>query len=390
VKVLHISPSFYPAAHYGGTIYSGHALCNSLAQIPEITLRVLTTDSDGPTGGQRIPVDSFPTSLPEGYEVYYCRTRFGADISPRMLALLWPMIGWADVVHLTAVYSPPTIPTLLFSKLMNKPVIWSTRGALQRWDGSTRRGIKGIWERVSNLLCNPGRVELHVTSEEEKRESTAIITRASATLIPNGIDLPDLNGHRSSRTGELNALFLGRLHPIKGIENLLQAVANTDKPVRLSICGEGEPEYVQHLRSLANELSIASRVDFLGRVDGHVKEEQFQKADFCIVPSFKENFCIVIAESLARGVPVIASTGAPWPGLQTNDCGLWVNNDPEELAKSINLAATLPLEEMGKRGRAWMERDYSWANIAKAMSDRYRSLINYSSTSDQTQVREAA
>lgn len=351
---------------------------------------MLTTDSDGPTGSQRIPVEAFPTRLPPGYDVFYCRTRFGADISPRMLWLLWPMIRWADVVHLTAVYSPPTMPALLFSKLMGKPVMWSTRGALQRWDGSTRRGVKAIWDRVCNLLCEPGRVELHVTSEEEQRDSALIINRANATVIPNGIDLPTLNGNRRSRTSGLNLLFLGRLHPIKGIENLLQALANTDKSVELSICGEGDAGYVRDLRTLASSLSLSNRVEFLGRVDGQAKEDQFQKADLCIVPSFKENFCLVVAESLARGVPVIASTGAPWPGIETNDCGLWVSNDPEELAKSINLATTLPLEEMGKRGRAWMEREYSWSSIAKEMSERYRSLINSSAQSARTHLHEAA
>ncbi|HEY8186872.1 MAG TPA: hypothetical protein VIF64_12415, partial [Pyrinomonadaceae bacterium] len=75
MKVLHISPSFFPAGHYGGPTYSGYHLCNGLVTIPEVELRVLTTDSDGPA---RISVESFPTRLPPGYDVYYCRRWFGA------------------------------------------------------------------------------------------------------------------------------------------------------------------------------------------------------------------------------------------------------------------------------------------------------------------------
>src|SRR4051794_15284131 len=128
VNVLHISPSFYPASGYGGTIYSGYSLCNSLTAIDGLKLRVLTTDSDGPRGHKRINVQGFPTRFPEGYEVYYCRRSIGADVSFRMFRQLWPMIRWADVVHLTAVYSPPTIPTLAICKLLRKPLVWSTRG----------------------------------------------------------------------------------------------------------------------------------------------------------------------------------------------------------------------------------------------------------------------
>jgi glycosyltransferase involved in cell wall biosynthesis len=375
LNVLHISPSFYPASGYGGTIYSGHSLCNSLAAIEGLKLRVLTTDSDGPSGQKRINVEQFPTHFPQGYDVYYCRTRFGADVSFRMFRQLWPMIRWADVVHLTAVYSPPTIPTLLFSKLLSKPVMWSTRGALQRWDGSTRRTVKNVWDRICNWLSNPSRVELHVTSEEELIESTSVITNARASVIPNGIDLPKLNGHVApSRNGHLHALFLGRLHPIKGIENLLQAMAKAEAKMTLSICGEGQADYQGELQRLVRQLSLRGQVEFLGRVDGEAKEKQFQKADLCIVPSFKENFCMVIAESLARGVPVIASTGAPWPGLETHGCGLWVKNDPVTLTESINRAASMPLSDMGQRGRVWMAREYSWAEVARRINERYQAL----------------
>jgi glycosyltransferase involved in cell wall biosynthesis len=391
LNVLHISPSFYPAAHYGGTIYSGYGLCNGLAQIPGVNLRVLTTDSDGPTGGKRIETNGFPGKLPAGYDVYYCRRRFGADVSPRMLWLLWPMIRWADVVHLTAVYSPPTIPTLLLCKLLRKPVMWSPRGGLQRWEGSTRRQTKRVWDKLCNFLCDRGRVKLHLTSEAEQSESIAAINRTDSVIIPNGIDFPNLNGRRSrQRSDALELLFLGRLHPIKGIENLLRALATVEAPVHLSICGEGEEDYRQGLKILVRDLSLTEKVAFHGRVDGEAKERQFARADLCVVPSFKENFCIVVAEALARGVPVIASQGTPWQGIEANGCGFWVSNETEELARAIQMAAGMPLAEMGTRGRAWMEREYSWQKVATEMSEEYRALIGACTQPATKHVREAA
>lgn len=374
MKVLHVSPSFFPAGHYGGPIYSGYRLCNNQAQLSEVELQVLTTDSDGP---KRINVQKTPTRLPEGYDVFYCRRWLRPDIAPGMFLRLSSLVRWADVVHLNSVYSASTIPTLLFCRLYLKPVVWSTRGALQRWQGSTRTILKGFWERLCNLLCAPERVVLHVTSEEEKLESAQRLTNAGAVVIPNGIELPDTNGFQEQRQHDdvLRILYLGRLHPIKGIENLLRAMPELKTNAHLSICGEGDSVYQEQLQSLARELGLNGRVQFHGKVEGQAKEQQFKDADLCVVPSFKENFCIVVAEALARGVPVVASRGTPWQRLVEMGCGLWVDNSSEELAKAIDSAASLPLEEMGQRARAWMAREYSWQTIAERMVGQYESLI---------------
>ena len=79
-----------------------------------------------------------------------------------------------------------------------------------------------------------------------------------------------------------------------------------------------------------------------------------------MLPSHVENFAIVVAESLAHAIPVIASKSTPWKGLETNHCGLWVDNDPESLAAAIRGIQTMPLREMGQQGRRWVEEAFSW------------------------------
>ena len=341
--------------------------------MPEIELRVLTTDSDGP---RRIDVKSFPVRLSEGYDVYYCRRWFGADIAPRMFWRLPQMIRWADLVHLTAVYSPPTIPTLFLCRMLGKPVMWSTRGALQTWRERSRKTLKSVWERTCDLFCTPERVMLHVTSEQEKVESIERIQQAQVVVIPNGVEWSHSNGHQRHRTDDrTQLLFMGRLHPKKGIENLFQALTTLANGVTLSVCGAGETDYQAHLKSLAAELDLNNRVTFHGRVDGEAKEQQFADADLCVVPSFTENFCNVVAESLARGVPVVTSKGTPWARVTEIDCGLWVDNDAETLAGAIRQMQKMPLREMGERGREWMKREFSWPKIAEQMTQQYETLI---------------
>ena len=93
-------------------------------------------------------------------------------------------------------------------------------------------------------------------------------------------------------------------------------------------------------------------------------------------PSHTENFGIVVAEALAHGVPVVASTGTPWAKVEDEQCGLWVDNDPRVIADAILSIATMDLEAMGSRGRTWMARDYSWNKIATEVGHIYRELIS--------------
>lgn len=375
MRVLHITPAFYPATAWGGFTQSVPGLCDALARNDEVELRVLTTDSDGPRTKRRVPVKAFPEKFPAGYEVYYCRRLLGQSVSFGLLIRLWSMVRWAQVVHLNATYSFPTIPTLLVCKLLGKPLVWSPRGALQRWQGTTRSQAKSAWEKLCNLLCDPGRVVLHLTSEEERVESAPRIPRARAKIIHNGIDLPNLNGHGKERNGNLRLLYLGRLHPIKGIENLLRAVAKARNDVTLSVCGDGEPAYRQTLERLSSELSLNRRVTFRGSIGAESKARQFQEADLCVVPSFKENFSMVVAESLSHAVPVVVSDGTPWKQVDQMGCGRCVPNTPEELAKAIDSLSDARLDEMGLRGRNWMQKEFGWSVVAEEMLAMYRQLI---------------
>lgn len=312
-----------------------------------------------------------------GYEVYFCKRKWSGDISPSMLLQLWPMIRWADVVHLTAVYSSPTIPTLLICNLLGKPVVWSPRGALQRWDGATRPLEKNIWEAVCNFLIRRVKCVLHVTSAEEAAASEARIRASDHVLIPNGVEVPETIPVRTWKPdGVLRLLVIGRLHPIKGIENLLLALKILeDGKVNLSICGVGDNSYVSSLRKLVTQLGLDRCVKFKGQVEGKDKEREFFEADVCLVASHSENFSMVVAEALAHGVPVIASKGTPWAAVEKQNCGLWVENTPIGLSVALQTIRAQDLAAMGNRGRLWMESDFGWREIAKKMHAVYGDLI---------------
>ena len=377
MKTLHITPAFYPATHWGGPISSLYGLCNGLAGMPGINLKVLTTDTSGPKRSDTVKVDNFPTLFPGPYQVFFCRRWWGASFSPGMLCRMWSMIRWADIVHLTAVYSPPTIPALFICRLLRKPVIWSPRGSLQRWQNSTRPRLKKIWELICNALVSRRRCVLHVTSREEGSDSAARIPNASLIVIPNGVDIPELLPSRVwLPEGKLRLLYLGRLHPIKGLENLLHAMKQVQNTCILTICGRGDDAYAETLQNLIDGLEIGGCVRLEGHVGSYAKQEAFRKADVCVLPSHSENFGMVVAESLAHGVPVIASKGTPWKDIEKHGCGLWVDNSPPQLAHAIEQMTSFPLGAMGSRGRNWMKESYCWEKSAIAMFHAYGRLAS--------------
>ena len=371
-----MAPSFHPAHIYGGPTRSSYELCRNLAKL-DCEVRVLTTDTNGL--GHVLEVEKDHDVLfEEGFSVRYCQRRLRHSVSPALLRLLQPYISWADVVHLHYVYSFPTFPTILHCRMLNKTLIWTPLGALQRWEHSRRRGLKAVWDRLWYCAADLDHTTLHLASEQERQDTLARFPKLRTAVIPNGVRVPaELNLTESDR--ELRLLFIGRLDPIKGIENLLTACStaafNSELGWRLAIAGWGKPAYVAQIKKQIIALGLSEHVRMVGEVLGDAKKKLFENSDVALVPSYKENFGMVVAEALAHGIPVIASRGTPWSGLEQKRCGLWVENDPETLASAIRRISMMPMRDMGLRGREWMQREFSWRSVANQMLDLYRESV---------------
>jgi glycosyltransferase involved in cell wall biosynthesis len=298
-------------------------------------------------------------------------------VSLELLGALAEQMRWADVVHLHAAYSFPTIPTLLAARMQKRPLVWTPHGALQRWSGSRRVGFKSVWEKVC-IAVAPHELTLHLTSQDEAAETRARFPRASIELIPNGVEIPDTL-YRDPRGAQLRLGFVGRLDPKKGIENLLAACRilkeRSGPSFSLAIAGSGSADYEAALRREIDRLELSNEVTMLGDIRGEEKQRMFERTDVVVAPSFTENFAIVVAEALAHGAAVIASTGTPWKDVERVGCGLWVVNDPASLADAITKINTMPIAQMGDRGRRWMAADFSWEKCATGMIALYKTVL---------------
>lgn len=370
MRVLLVSPSCYPALAYGGPPESVYRLANALADA-DCEVKVLTTDANGTA---RLAIETNrDVTISARLTIRYCSRTFGEASSIPLLPVLHEWVAWSDIVHLNAVYSFTTIPTLLVSAILDKPLVWSPRGAFQEWAGVRRKRLKRVWDLVCRGL-RPVRVGLHATSRQEQLAIERRFHRGLTAVIPNIVDLPSIPSRSCRQSPELRLLYLGRLHPIKALENLIEAcamLASSATPWQLTIAGDGHPDYVASLRSLMLSRGLAERVHLAGTVAGDAKERLFERSDVLILPSHSENFGLVVPEALAHGVPVIASDRTPWSSLESVGCGICAPNDAGSLADAVLRIRLMDRVAMGDAGRRWVADTFTSVPVATQMREFY-------------------
>lgn len=379
MKILHVSPTFYPATRWGGPIFSTKAICDWVAGQGDVDLRVLTTDAAGPDLKDQLSDEDTSLAADLPYDVTYCKRRWGHSGSVALLRALPQAIRWADVVHLTATYSFPTLPTLFLARLLRKPVVWSPRGAIQataEWEDSPSKSAKRLFERLAHAM-SARRTVIHVTAPSEAAATTRQMPKLSTETIPNSVVIPEADqseGRTWQPNGQTRLVFLSRVHEKKGIPELLDAMENLPEGFTLAIYGTGEPAYEQSLQSIIATKGLADRVWLKGHVDGAAKAEAFRQADLFVLPSHSENFGIAIAEALAHGVPVVTTDKTPWQDLDRRGCGTCIALEPDTLLTAIRSLSQQDLRTMGQAGLAWMKADFSPDAVHSRMMDLYRRL----------------
>jgi len=302
------------------------------------------------------------------------------DWSPAMRRAMRLCAERADIIHSHGLWNMANIYPGWAARRTDCRLVISPRGALSpaalRFSAPKKRIIWTLWQRrvVQQAVC------LHATSEAEYVQIRRMHVKAPVTVVPNGIDLPDLSGRPAAGRRRRRLLFLGRITRIKGIDNLLRAwtaVAPEFPDWELHITGCDDRGHLGEMKTLAAELK-PERLEFAPAVYGREKSSAFLAADLFVLPSESENFGMAVAEALAHGTPAIVAKGAPWSGLERHGCGWWIDFGVEPLVECLRSAlgeSPEGLAERGVRGRDWMERDFSWSEIGTKILETYKWLL---------------
>ncbi len=338
---------------------------------------------DYPELGPQTPIsDVRVTSVPAGLLTRRLRG-WSPDLAQRLNSLA---TGGLDLIHSHGLWMFPNLYARQAATRARLPLIISPRGMVEEWSLGRSRMKKFVaWNVFERRNLASARL-FHATSAAEASSLRSLGLRQPIAVIPNGIDLPVINTIPAravleqkypALVGRRWLLFLSRVHPKKGVSELLRAwgeLAPRFADWHLIVAGPDPDGYGETTRLEALEQGIADRVTFTGMIAGAEKECVLGHADLFVLPTHSENFGIAIAEALAHGVPVITTTGAPWSELRETRSGWWIDLDQQALVGALDSALRLPssgLREMGARGRALMEQKYSWPGAAQQMFATY-------------------
>lgn len=335
------------------------------------------------------------------YEAAACGVRIATftPAAPRPFFFSWAMcrhlpklVLWADVVHVHSNWTFPVWWACLSALRLQRPLVMSPQGCLD----PVRLAHSAWKKRVAGLLDRRflrRATLIHATSPAEEAWIRRYVGgKPWIAMIPNGVDLRPLPASPKADPRTRQVLFLGRLHPLKGLDLLLDAwarvgAAKPDKQAwHLVIAGPDEQGTRKRLEELTRQRGLTT-VSFIGAVYGADKARALDEADIFVLPSRSENFGIAVAEALAAGVPVITTKGTPW-GEIAGSCGWWVDTTAAAIGAALDEAMRLTDADraaLGAEGRRLVENRYQWPAVGRAMTDSYHLLADGIAQYDEPQ-----
>lgn len=374
MKIAQVVPSLL--ARHGGPSRSVRGLAGGLAQIGH-SVDLLTT---GPLEADTATVTA---PLPTNLKIH----AFARDF-PQFLARSSALgrhltVSAYTVIHNHGLWLRPLHYAHLAARQSAVPLVISPRGMMSPWAWQHRRWKK----RLASWLIHPGAFNAaagwHATCEAEADDIRRLGFRQPICVAPNGIEPPSTAAEAdearawSARVPELAgcrvALFYSRFHAKKRVIELIDLwLEKTRGDWVLLIVGIPEAYSVDQLDAYILRNGGGGRI--LVR-DGAGQPPPYAACDLFLLPSHSENFGLVVAEALVRGVPVLTTDGSPWQELETvgaGNCVPWAN-----FGSAMDVLLTEPSETLtatGERGRRWACETFTWPKTALTLADFYASL----------------
>ena len=325
-------------------------------------------------GRERVLIDLVRSQVSMGYYVLTISTL--AEL--RNLILLKK--NSKNIIHIHGLWSLLTHLSILLAKKNNIPIIIQPHGMLM----PLALKHKSLKKLIAMCLYQKSDINnanlLIATSSIEYESFRNLGFKNPIAIIPNGIEQINFNTSKKNKnSADKNFLFLSRIHPIKGLLNLIKAwsILNVDG-WKLKIVGPNEDNYLDVIVNEISRCGVNQSVEIFPEVHGVEKEIFLRNADFFILPSISENFGIVILEALSYGIPVITTKGTPWSELESQGCGWWINIGIEPLVSAINEAISLPKYKLNlmKSNARNLAKKYLLENTVNQLAVSYQWVIN--------------
>lgn len=388
MRALHVIPAVAP--RYGGPSTAIWPMTGALREL-DIDVEIATTDADGPD--RRFTA----ADLPENAGIVHLfRHERGEQFkySPELGRWLAAHAGDYDLIHTHSNWNYPVAAACRAARRAGVPYVMRPCGMLSSYTfGRSRWKKRAYWfaRERRNVL---GAAGFHVTSDEERREVVGLGVTAPIAVIAHGISSdawetsiePHWLRQQCPQAGDRPiVIFLSRLHPKKGIiDLLLPALARMQTDAFLAIVGGDDNHAPGFMRRIQNEvyrLGLGSKVALLGPVPPKRRWAAFDGADLFVLPSHSENFGIVVAEAMARGKPVVVTEGVQFaPHVRASKAGTVVIPTVGHLAENIDmwLSDAAALSRAGRAATSYVRTHLSMHCTGASIATLYQCMCRSS------------
>jgi len=300
----------------------------------------------------------------------------------------------ADIVHLHTLWHPLNAIARRACARHGRNYVMMPHGMLDPYSLRQKRWRKRIYLAASERrnLQSASRL-IFTTFHEQQAARESLSWLGAGEIVPLGADSPPDIPRQTAREAFINLfpqvanrrclIFLGRIHPKKGLERLLTILPEISRrhpSILLIIAGDGDQSDVRNLKNLVQSKNIGSHVLFTGMVEGQAKWFALACAEAFILPSRQENFAISVAEAMHSGLPVVITNKVnSWPFVEKAQAGFVIEEDNAELgiAKCLDELLSDPdkARSMGSRGKNFAKEHFNWQRVTKDMVSLYNRLI---------------
>jgi poly(glycerol-phosphate) alpha-glucosyltransferase len=310
----------------------------------------------------------------------------------------------ADLLYAATLWKYPSWAALQWVERTGKPMMAAPHGSLDAW----ALGNAAWKKRIAALLFKNRQLRraicLRALCQSEVESFRKYGLTSPIAVIPNGVHLPELTETRVERRasrakgehgGKKKLLFLGRIHPKKGLANLIRAFAQSRgsrvegrEPWQLVVAGWDQVGHERELMELCEELGIRverrqssvegqqSDADILlwGPSFGKDKEDLLCSADAFILPSLSEGLPMSVLEAWAYGLPVVMTPKCNLPEGFAAEAAILIETGVEPIAQGLNALFSMSegdLRTMGEKGRELVKQRFTWQTVARQMREVY-------------------
>jgi poly(glycerol-phosphate) alpha-glucosyltransferase len=278
-----------------------------------------------------------------------------------------------DALHLHGIWNYASVAAKRWNRKNSGALVISPHGMLDPWAQQNSHFKKSLvkWAFEDANLRSAAVLRALCWAEADAIEALGL--GVPIAVIPNGIDLPDDDFVPAPRRhpNRKTLLFLGRIHPKKGIAELIEAwaIATAELPTirddwNLEIAGWDDGDHLPGLIRLAEERGLRN-VDFTGPAFGAEKRSAYMNCDAFILPSYSEGMPMSVLEAWAYRKAVLMTDACNIPEGFVKGGALRITNEPRALAAALIYHLDKPAEliRAGERGRALVEERFTWARI---------------------------